>query len=99
MNVRMTDLICLLPLLLSVPVFGAGCDAAVGEWTWFNGGVRTIRQNQTIEINGKPAGKWECTNAGRGVVTLRWNAGFVDTLTVTGDRMSGKNQQGVVVWG
>jgi hypothetical protein len=99
MKLRRENLICLLPLWLSLPVFGASCDAAVGEWKWFNGGVITIQQNQTLVVNGKPVGKWECTNAARGVLILRWNAGYVDTMIVTGDRISGKNQQGAVVSG
>lgn len=57
----------LLPLVLCVPVFGAGCDAGVGDWKWFNGGVASIQKNQTLVRDGKPAG-WECTDAGRGVM-------------------------------
>lgn len=99
MKLRLKNLICLLPLLLSAPAIGADCDAAAGDWKWFNGGVITIQQNQTLVVGGKPAGKWECTNAARSLVTLRWNVGYVDTMTVTGDRISGKNQQGAVVSG
>lgn len=84
-------------ILAALPVFGAGCDAALGEWKWFNGGVVTFQQKNVLLYNGKPSGSWECTNATRGALTLRWTAGFVDTITVTGDRMAGKNQKGVVV--
>ena len=99
MTPRLRNLICLLPLLLSAPAFSAGCDAAVGDWKWFNGGVISIQQNQTLTVVGKPVGKWECTNAARSLLTLRWNSPYVDTMTVTGDRISGKNQQGAAVSG
>ncbi len=99
MEFQLKNLIYLLPLFGSVPAFSAGCEAAVGDWKWFNGGVVSVQQNQTIAMGGKPAGKWECTNAARSLLTLRWAAGFLDTLTVTGDRMSGKNKQGVTVSG
>ncbi|MGI8743488.1 MAG: hypothetical protein ACR2NN_13145 [Bryobacteraceae bacterium] len=83
--------------LIGVPAFGAGCEAAIGEWKWFNGGAITLQANNILISNGKAEGKWECTNASKGAITLRWKAGFVDTLTVSGDRMSGKNQHGTVV--
>ena len=95
----MKHLMCLLPLVLCMPGFGAGCDAGVGDWKWFNGGVATIQKNQTLLRDGKLAGKWECSDAGRGVLTLRWDAGFVDVVSVSGDRLSGKNKQGVNIWG
>ena len=93
----MKTFLCLIPLLAGIPAFAAGCDAAVGEWKWFNGGTVTLQPNQGLLYDGKASGKWECTNGARGALTLRWNAGFVDTMTVSGDRMSGKNQKGVVV--
>jgi hypothetical protein len=99
MNAQLKNLVYLFVPFFSVPLFGAGCEAAVGQWKWFNGGVLTLQQNQTIQTGGKPAGKWECTNPARGVVTLRWTVGYVDTLTIAGDRMVGKNQQGVAVSG
>lgn len=99
MSLRLKNPICLLPLLFSAPAFAAGCDAAVGDWKWFNGGVISIQQNQTVMAGGKPAGRWECSNAARSLLTLRWDYKYVDTLTVTGDRIIGKNQQGAVVSG
>ncbi|MDQ2947087.1 MAG: hypothetical protein M3Y27_14285 [Acidobacteriota bacterium] len=92
-------LIWLLPLTLSAPAFSGACDAAIGDWKWFNGGVISIQQNQTLAVGGKPVGKWECTNAQRSLLTLRWNSAYVDTMTVSGDRISGKNQQGAAVSG
>ena len=99
MKFRVNSLLCLFLPFSVLPVFGAGCEAAVGQWQWFNGGVISIQPNQTIVAGGKPAGKWECTNAGRGNVTMRWSVGYIDILTVTGDRLSGKNQQGAAVSG
>lgn len=83
--------------LIGIPAFGAGCEAVLGDWKWFNNGIVTFQANNTLLYDGKAGGKWECTNAAKGAVTLRWNAGFVDTMTVAGDRMSGKNQKGIAV--
>lgn len=89
----------LFAMLLGAIAYGAGCESAVGEWKWFNGGNVTLQQNQTIVVGGKLAGKWECTNPARAVLTMRWNAGFIDVMTVAGDRISGKNQHGAIVSG
>ena len=72
----------------------AGCDAALGSWKWFNGGSVTLTPQKTLLMNGKPEGKWDCSDPKRGVTVLRWNGGFVDTVTITGNKMTGKNQQG-----
>jgi hypothetical protein len=86
-------------LLLLAPVlaFAANCDGAVGDWKWFNGGTVTLTQQKTVLMNGKPEGKWTCSDPNKNTVVLRWNGGFVDNLTVAANRMSGKNQQGVTV--
>ena len=75
----------------------AGCEASIGDWKWFNGGSVTLTKEKTLLMNGKPEGKWECADQKRGATILRWNGGFVDTVTVTGNRMTGKNQQGAPV--
>ena len=84
-----------LVLLLSGHAFGAGCDQLKGEWNWFTGGVVRLKDNRTILYNGAPAGNWECADARRGSARLHWTLGsLVDTVTVSGDRLSGTNQQG-----
>lgn len=85
-------------LLLGAHAFGADCDQLKGEWNWFTGGVIRLKDNQTILYNGAPAGKWECADARRGTARLHWTlGGFVDTVTVSGDRISGSNRQGTPV--
>ncbi|MCU1261309.1 MAG: exported protein of unknown function [Bryobacterales bacterium] len=93
----MTRAILTLLLLSSASAAAAGCDAAIGDWRWFNGGSVTITQQKTVLMNGKAAGKWDCADPKRGATVVRWDAGFVDNLTVAGNRMTGKNQQGVPV--
>lgn len=84
-------------VLIGAPAFGAACDAAIGDWRWFNGGIVTFQPNKTLLYDGKAGGKWDCTDPAKAGLTLRWNAGFIDTMTVTGDKMTGKNQRGTVV--
>jgi hypothetical protein len=74
-----------------------GCDAAIGDWRWFNGGTVTMTQQKTVLMNSKAEGKWTCSDAARGAIVVRWNGGFIDNMTVAGNRMAGKNQQGVAV--
>lgn len=84
-----------LVLLLSGHAFGASCDQFRGEWNWFTGGVVRLKDNQTILYNGAPAGHWECADARRASARLHWALGSrVDTVTVSGDRLAGTNQQG-----
>ena len=93
----MIRLILLCGLGLPGMAGAAGCDASIGVWKWFNGGSVTLTPQKTVLMNGKPAGKWECADANKGTTVIRWTAGFVDTVTVGGNRMTGKNQQGVAV--
>ncbi len=93
----MNRVVLLSVFMLPALVQAAGCDASVGTWKWFNGGSVTLTPQKTVLMNGKPEGKWDCTDPKRGLTTVRWNAGFVDTLTVDGNRMTGKNQQGIPI--
>ena len=84
-------------LVLPIASQAAGCDAAIGEWKWFNGGSVMLTPQKTVLMNGKPEGRWECSDPNRGTTMVRWKGGFVDSLNVAGNRMTGKNQQGVSV--
>ena len=75
----------------------ATCDGAVGEWKWFNGGSVTFTSQNVVLMNGKAEGQWSCSDPARALITVRWKGGFVDNLTVSANRMTGKNQQGVLV--
>jgi hypothetical protein len=77
---------------------GASCNALVGEWFWFTGYPVTLKADHSIVYDGKPAGKWTCTNPAKNAATLRWDSSFVDTVTVAGDNLHGVNQQGYKVW-
>ena len=81
--------------LMSMPsAWADGCDGAIGEWNWFTGAIVTLRADHVILYNGKQLGKWDCAG---GSVQLHWSTGFRDTVSVNGDHISGRNQQGVAI--
>jgi hypothetical protein len=64
----------------------APCEALVGKWKWFTGGVVSINPDGTIAHDPGNEGTWECTDAARGRVTLRWRlGGYVNRLALSGD--------------
>jgi tetratricopeptide (TPR) repeat protein len=72
----------------------SGCSAFNGDWSWFTNATVTLKSDHTVFYNGAPAGKWECTDESRGTATIHWSTGpFVDSIAVSGDRISGTNQQ------
>lgn len=68
------------------PVHAAGCEAILGKWTWFTGGVVSINADGTIVHDPGNDGTWECTDRTRGRVTLRWRVGgYVNRLALSAD--------------
>lgn len=66
--------------------YAASCDAIVGKWNWFTGGVVTINPNGTMVHELGNDGTWECTDSSWGKVTLRWRqGGFVNSLVLSPD--------------
>jgi hypothetical protein len=64
----------------------ATCDALVGKWTWFTGGVVSINADGTMRHEPGNDGTWECTDRARGQATLRWRiGGYVNRLVLSGD--------------
>ncbi len=62
------------------------CDALVGKWTWFTGGVVSINADGTMRHEPGNDGTWECTDRARGRATLRWRlGGYVNRLVLSGD--------------
>jgi hypothetical protein len=73
-------------LAAPAPAHAAGCDAIVGTWIWFTGGVVSINADGTMAHDPGNDGNWECTDRTRGRVTLRWRAGgYVNRLALSGD--------------
>jgi hypothetical protein len=78
---------------LAVPplAYAASCEALVGKWAWFTGGVATMHPDGTMEYANPDGtipnqGTWECTDAARGLFTLRWRlGGFVNSLALSAD--------------
>jgi tetratricopeptide (TPR) repeat protein len=86
-----------LGLLVCGRAFASDCAALEGDWTWFTGAVMTLRDDHPVLANGKQAGTWQCKDTTRGAATIHWVNGFVDSISVSGDRISGKNQKGYPV--
>lgn len=64
----------------------ATCDALVGKWAWFTGGVVSINADGTIRHDPGNDGTWECTDRARGQATLRWRlGGYVNRLALSAD--------------
>ncbi len=81
------------------------CVAVVGRWDWLTtGGIVSIAEGGNLMwhmTDDTPApsvlGRWSCDRSGK--IELRWNNNFVETLEMSADgkRMTGANQQGVVI--
>ena len=71
----------------AVPAAAAApCEALVGKWKWFTGGVVSFNADGTIAHDPGNDGTWECTDAARGRVTLRWRlGGYVNRVALSGD--------------
>jgi len=68
------------------PVHAAGCEAILGKWIWFTGGVVTINADGTMVHDPDNDGTWACTDRTRARVTLRWRlGGYVNRLALTAD--------------
>ncbi len=94
MPTRATRLIVL--GIMTGMVFGAGatlpaeaaasCEALVGKWKWFTGGVVSINPDGTIAHDPGNEGTWECTDPARGRATLRWRlGGWVNRVALSAD--------------
>jgi len=78
------------------------CAAAIGNWSWFNGGVVSISSNgtfkHTINNSVRNSGKWNCVLPT--VITMFWSGGgWEDRLVISSDgrSMQGHNQHGGAV--
>jgi len=73
-------------LSLQYRAYAVSCDAIVGKWAWFTGGVVTINPDGTMVWEQGNDGTWECTDPSRGMFTLRWRlGGFVNSLALSAD--------------
>lgn len=79
--------VCVAGLSVSEIVHAASCDAVVGKWAWFIGGEVTINSAGTFTQQSGNSGTWTCTDASKGVVTLKWaKGGFVNKVILSGDQ-------------
>ena len=64
----------------------ASCDAIVGKWAWFTKGVVAFTPDGKLVHEPGNDGTWECTDAARGRITLRWRlGGHVNHLVLSAD--------------
>jgi tetratricopeptide (TPR) repeat protein len=71
------------------PLFSicASCEAVVGQWNWFIGGVVTVKPDGTFTQQSGNAGTWDYPDPARGQFTFRWReGGFVNKLVLSADR-------------
>jgi hypothetical protein len=62
------------------------CEGVIGKWIWFTQGVVTFNDDGTMVYEPGNDGRWECTDAGRGAVTLRWrHGGYVNQMALSQD--------------
>ncbi len=55
--------------------YPASCDAIIGKWAWFAGGEVTINADGTFTQKSGNSGTWECLDAAKGTVALKWKQG------------------------
>jgi hypothetical protein len=75
----------------------SGTNGLPGVWRWPNGVPITVSPNGTFAA-GPLRGNWQALDPSRGVYTLTWPAP-VDTVTLSGSRISGMNQYGIAISG
>lgn len=70
-----------------------------GHWRWATGVLVDIFANGTMRGDNKEEGVWAVSNEAGRQVQLKWNAGWIDTVTVAADGNSfhGSNQHGTQV--
>ena len=73
----------------------------IGKWKWFDGGTVIINKNGTVTSKYGNNGKWKAIQTKTGIkYIINWNKGlYIDTLTLSGNMLKGKNQYGTNVWG
>jgi outer membrane protein assembly factor BamB len=76
-------------LFLTNSASAASCEAILGKWMWFIGGEVTVNPDGTFTQQSGNTGTWECTDATKGAVTLRWRqGGFVNRMLLSPDGQS-----------
>src|SRR5438093_13192246 len=82
----------------AAPRAGA-CEALVGRWSWFTGGIVTFLDDGVVDAT-IVRGQCERADAGQRRCVMRWTNGYVDTLTLSsdGNTLDGTNAQGIPVF-
>ena len=75
----------------------SGISGLPGTWRWPNGVPVIVSPNGAFSA-GPVRGRWQALDPSRGVYTLTWPAP-IDTVTLSGSRISGMNQYGIAISG
>jgi hypothetical protein len=81
-------------------IFSEGrCVDVTGAWNWFNGLTVTIGTDGRFQSTAGVNGTWSATGGAMRQYRLRWDNGFVDTVSLSEDgaRLSGTNESGTRV--
>jgi hypothetical protein len=86
-----------------------GCLAAIGNWSWFIGGVVTFEKDGRMvwrknanDLFPTANGVWSCIDAQEDEMTLTWQqTGMTDTVKISkdGKQIEGTNYTGIRVTG
>ena len=67
-----------------IPTYAASCDALIGKWAWFIGGEVMINSDGTFTQQSGNSGTWECLDASKRAVKLKWKkGGYVNSLVLS----------------
>ena len=74
--------------------------APIGHWDWFNRVVVSVRPDSSVSGTNGERGVWRVLDPVRRIFVIEWNAGWVDTLTISpdGNSLDGGNQNGTHVF-
>lgn len=101
--------VAFVPLPSQTAVKPQGCEKAIGNWSWFIGGVVTFEKDGRMvwrrdakDVFPTANGVWSCIDAKDQEMTLTWQqTGMTDTVKMSPDGRSiaGSNYTGVKVSG
>ncbi len=87
--------------ILNNPMNNQNSSLIVGQWEWFQNGTVTIYPDNTVKGSNGVVGVLSQNYVGNQVIyVITWSNGqYVDKLTLNGNTLEGKNQNGTRVWG
>ncbi|MCD6532511.1 MAG: hypothetical protein J7L25_00320, partial [Deltaproteobacteria bacterium] len=82
------------------PISNLNSSPITGQWEWFTNVIVTIYPDNTVNGSNGGVGVLSQNYVGNQVeYVISWSNGYVDRLTLNGNTLEGKNQNGTPVWG